>query len=428
MRRKKAGKTDSKKLTAVSPEAGAARGAFSSSNAGTAQGTLQAASANSGTSGGTAKAKKSGRLASKGKSGDLSLVLLTVILVMFGTVMIFSASYYKSISDVGDPYVYLKRQAIWAIAGFIGMWIVSKIDYHVWGRLFKVIPLLCLVLLGLLLTPLGQESGGAVRWLAIGPITIMPGELAKIGLIVFVAGYFDKYPKRAYDFWKGVVPVVIVTGVYAGLIMLQPNMSTAFTVVFIAGGMLLVSGAKWAHLGILAGGAGVAGVAFIFTDPDGYRFSRVTSFLDPFADAMNSGWQVVQSLLAMGTGGLTGLGLGNSIQKNLYLPEPQNDFILAIIGEELGFVGILSLMIVYMILIWRGCHVAMNAKDYMGMMMAAGITIMIGIQVVINIAVVTSSFPPTGVILPFVSYGGNALMIFMGAMGILINISKSSKL
>ena len=143
---------------------------------------------------------------------------------------------------------------------------------------------------------------------------------------------------------------------------------------------------------------------------------------------MNSGWQVVQSLLAMGTGGLTGLGLGNSIQKNLYLPEPQNDFILAIIGEELGFVGILSLMIVYMILIWRGCHVAMNAKDYMGMMMAAGITIMIGIQVVINIAVVTSSFPPTGVILPFVSYGGNALMIFMGAMGILINISKSSKL
>ena len=306
------------------------------------------------------------------------------------------------------------------------MWITSKIDYHVWGRLYKIIPVICLVLLGLLFTPLGIEAGGAVRWIGAGPITVMPGEIAKLGLIVFVAGYFDRYPKRAYDFWKGIVPVVIVAVAYAGLIMLQPNMSTAFTVVFIAGGMLLVSGAKWRHLGLLAGGAGVAGVAFIFLDTDGYRFARFTSFLDPFADALGNGWQVVQSLLAMGTGGLTGLGLGNSVQKNLYLPEPQNDFILAIIGEELGLAGILILMAVYMALIWRGCHIAINASDYLGMMMASGITIMIGIQVVMNIAVVTSSFPPTGIILPFVSYGGNALLIFMGAMGVLLNISKSS--
>ena len=340
MRRKRAGKTESDNIAAID---------------------------------GQPEAIKVKKPAKKGKTGDLSLLLLTVVLVMFGTVMIFSASYYKSISDAGDPYVYLKRQVMWAAIGFVGMWIVSKIDYHIWGRLFKVIPLLCIALLALLFTPLGQEAGGAIRWIAVGPITIMPGELAKIGLIVFIAGYFDKYPKRAFDFWKGVIPVVLLTGVYAGLIMMQPNMSTAFTIVFIAGGMLLVSGAKWSHLGILAGGAAVAGVAFIFTDPDGYRFSRITSFLDPFADALGSGYQVVQSLLAMGTGGLTGLGLGNSIQKNLYLPEPQNDFILAIIGEELGFVGILGLMIVYMILIWRGCHVAMNAKDYMGMMMAAGI-------------------------------------------------------
>lgn len=362
------------------------------------------------------------------KTGDLSLLLLTVILVVFGVVMIFSASYYKSISDAGDPYLYLKRQLMWAAIGFVGMWILSKIDYHIWGGLYKIIPLLCVGLLALIFTPLGQEAGGAVRWVGVGPITIMPGEVAKVGLIIFVSGYFARYPKRAMDFWKGIVPVVAVTGVYAGLIMMQPNMSTAFTIVFIAGGMLLVAGARWSHLGILVGGAAVAGVAFIFTDPDGYRFSRITSFLDPFADPLGSGYQVVQSLLAMGTGGLTGLGLGNSIQKNLYLPEPQNDFILAIIGEELGFVGVIALMTVYMILIWRGCHVAMNAKDHMGMMMAAGITIMIGIQVIINIAVVTSSFPPTGVILPFVSYGGNALLIFMGAMGILLNISKSSKL
>lgn len=368
------------------------------------------------------------KLPQGGKGGDLWLVLLTVILTVFGTVMIFSASYYKSISEAGDPYVYLKRQVIWVVAGFIAMWVLSKIDYHVWGRLYKVIPIVCVILLVLLFTPLGREAGGAVRWIGIGPITIMPGEIAKLGLIVFVAGYFDRYPKRAGDFWRGVVPVVALTAVYAGLIMKQPNMSTAFTIVFIAGGMLLVAGTRWSHLGILAGAAGVAGVGLIFMDSDGYRFARFTSFLDPFADAQGDGWQVVQSLLAMGTGGLTGLGLGNSIQKNLYLPEPQNDFILAIIGEELGFVGILGLMIVYMVLIWRGCHVAINAADYMGMMMAAGITIMIGIQVVMNIAVVTSSFPPTGIILPFVSYGGNALLIFMGAMGILLNISKSSDL
>lgn len=360
--------------------------------------------------------------------GDLLLVLLTVILVMFGTVMIFSASYYKSISDAGDPYIYLKRQLVWVAAGFVAMWFLSKIDYHIWGRLYKVIPVVCLILLMLIFTPLAVDAGGATRWIGIGPITIMPGEIAKFGLIIFVAGYFDRYPKRATDFWQGVMPVVVVAGAYAGLIMLQPNMSTAFTVIFIAGGMLLVSGVRGNHLGILAGAAGVAGVAFIFLDTDGYRFARFTSFLDPFADSLGSGWQVVQSLLALGTGGLTGLGIGNSIQKNLYLPEPQNDFILAIIGEELGFIGVLTLMIVYTVLLWRGCHIAINASDYLGMMMAAGITIMIGIQVIINIAVVTSSFPPTGVILPFVSYGGNALLIFMGAMGILLNISKSSEL
>jgi len=370
--------------------------------------------------------KKQFRFLPEEKSGDLWLILLTVVLVTFGTVMIFSASYYKSISEAGDPYAYLKRQLMWVAVGFVAMWVLSKIDYHIWGKLYKVIPILCIGLLALIFTPLGIEVNGAVRWVGAGPITIMPGEIAKMGLIIFVAGYFDRYPKRAYSFWQGVIPVVMLAAVYAGMIMLQPNMSTAFTIVFIAGGMLLVSGVKWRHMGILAGGAGVAAAAMIFTDSDGYRLSRITSFLDPFAHALDDGWQVVQSLLALGTGGLTGLGLGNSIQKNLYLPEPQNDFILAIIGEELGLVGVLCLMAVYMVLIWRGCHVAINAKDYMGMMMASGITIMIGIQVILNIAVVTSSFPPTGIILPFVSYGGNALLIFMGAMGILLNISKSS--
>ena len=308
------------------------------------------------------------------------------------------------------------------------MYAASNIDYHWWGRMYKPIVVLCFILLGLVFTPLGLEANGATRWIGIGPFTLMPGELAKVGLITFVVGYFSKYPNRATDLWNGILPVVLLGGAYAGLMMLQPNMSTAFTVVFIAAGMLFVAGAKMQHLGMLSGAVGVLGVAFIALDRDGYRFARFTSFLDPFADALGNGWQVVQSLLAMGTGGLFGRGLGNSIQKNLYLPEPQNDFILAIIGEELGFVGIAAMMAVFMALVWRGCHIAMNAKDYMGMMLASGITIMIGVQVILNIAVVTSSFPPTGIILPFVSYGGNALVIFMGAMGILLNISKSSDL
>lgn len=359
-------------------------------------------------------------------TGDLSIVLLVAILTIFGTLMIFSASYYYSISQYDDPYHYLTRQLIWLAAGTFGMWLCSKIDYHFWARLWVIAFVIGLALLVLVLTPLGSSAYGATRWIEVGPVTIMPGEISKVCIILFITGFFSRHPKWAGDLKKGIIPVVIVTGIYGGLIMKQPNMSTAFTVCFIAGGMLLVAGAKWLHLIGLGGLAGVAAAAFIFLDTSGYRYKRFLSFLDPFEDPLDTGWNVVQSLLALGTGGLTGKGLGNSIQKNLYLPMPQNDFILAIIGEELGFIGILALVIVYLLLIWRGCHVAMNAKDLTGLLLASGIIIMVGVQVVINIAVVTSSMPPTGIILPFVSYGGNALLLFMGAMGILLNISKSS--
>ena len=363
----------------------------------------------------------------KQHTGDLSVVLLVMILTIFGTIMIFSASYYYAISNFGDPYHYLTRQLIWLAAGFVAMWICSKIDYHFWVRFWLIAYLAGMALLVLVLIPgVGSSAYGATRWIQLGPITIMPGEIVKVGIILFITGYFSRHPKWASDIKKGIVPVLFVTVIYGGLIMLQPNMSTAFTVCFIVGGMLLVAGARWMHLGTLAGGAVAAGVLLILVDTSGYRYQRFLSFLDPFDDPLDTGYNVVQSLLALGTGGLTGLGLGNSVQKNLYLPMPQNDFILAIIGEELGFVGILGLVILYLLLVWRGCHIAINAKDLTGLLLAAGITIMVGVQVVINMAVVTSSMPPTGIILPFVSYGGNALLIFMAAMGILVNISKSA--
>lgn len=359
-------------------------------------------------------------------TGDLSIVLLVAILTIFGTLMIFSASYYYSISQYDDPYHYLTRQVAWLIMGAIAMWAISMIDYHVWARLWVIAYVVGFVLLILVLTPLGSSAYGATRWIAIGPITIMPGEIAKICMILFLTGFFSKHPKWATSFKKCILPVGAATAAYAVLILLQPNMSTAFTVVFIVGGMLLVAGARYLHLGELVVAAGSLGLVLIFADRSGYKYKRLLSFLDPFEDPLDTGWNVVQSLLALGTGGLTGRGLGNSIQKNLYLPMPQNDFILAIIGEELGFIGVFLLIIVYLLLIWRGCHIAINAKDLTGLMLASGIIIMIGVQVIINIAVVTSSMPPTGIILPFVSYGGNAQLILMGAMGILLNISKSS--
>lgn len=358
------------------------------------------------------------------ETGDLSIALIVAVLVIFGTIMIFSASYYPSGTNNYNPYYFLKRQLIWVVAGTIAMWVCAKIPYHFWASMWLIAPAVCTVLLILVLTPLGTTTYGSTRWIQLGPITIMPGELAKLGMIFFITGFFSRHPKWIEKFFKGVVAVIAVAGMFTLLIMLQPNMSTAFTILMIAGGMLLVAGIKWRHVGALALLAGFAAAVLIISSQ--YRMDRITSFLDPFNDPQNDGWQVIQSLLALGTGGLTGLGLGNSVQKNMYLPMAQNDFILAIIGEELGFVGIFLLIVMYLLLVWRGCHVAMNAADYTGMLLASGLIMMVGIQVVLNIAVVTASFPPTGVVLPFVSYGGNALMIFMASMGIIINISKSS--
>ena len=357
--------------------------------------------------------------------GDLGLVLLVLILCVFGIIMVFSASYYASINETGSPYAYLRRQLLWFAMGLAAMIVASRIDYHFWQRFSFIFYIVGLgLLLALFIPGIGVEINGATRWIGVGPITIMPGEIAKITLILYLSGILAKSPRMLDDIW-GVAGVVFATGIYAALILKQPNMSTAATVVFIAGGLMLVAGAKIWQLFLLAGLGFAGGVALIFSSE--YRHDRFLSFLDPFADSLGNGFQAVQSLLALGTGGFFGQGLGNSVQKYLYLPEPQNDFITAIIGEEIGFVGLILLMAVYLLLIWRGCKAAMNAPDLYGMMLATGISVMIGVQVCINIAVVTSSMPPTGVILPFVSYGGNALMLLMGLMGILWNVTRQSE-
>ncbi len=350
-------------------------------------------------------------------------------LTIFGVAMVFSASYYYALNDPdAGPYYYLIRQGAWALVGFVVLIAFSKMDYHLWGN--KTIALIIVVgsllLFGALFTPLGITMNGATRWINVG-ITIMPGEIAKLAAIIGVSAYFAVDPKMVLSIKKGVAPVFLLAGIYALLIYLQPNLSTAFVVAGIIIGIAVLAGMKWRYVIGALGAIGTAIVSLVVVAPESYHASRLTSFIDPFEDSLGEGFQAVQSLLSLGSGGLFGVGLGKSVQKNLYLPEPQNDFILAIIGEELGFIGIVILMAAYAWLIYRGFKVAINAKDYLGMLLAGGITGMLGIQVVINVAVVTSSMPCTGITLPFISYGGNAMLLFMASMGILLNISCHQK-
>ena len=306
----------------------------------------------------------------------------------------------------------------------------SHINYKYYKRFAPLILLLSFLLLVAVLTPLGFSSGGATRLIRLGPISIMPGEVAKLAVIIFAAAYLSTDSKLILSFRSGVLPMLAVMVVFGGLIIRQPNLSTAITVCGIIAGIMFIAGLQWRYvISALVLGSGAIGFLVAFGDKIGgaHWKKRIVSFMDPFADALGDGFQVVQSLLALGSGGLFGLGLGKSIQKNLYLPEPQNDFILAIIGEELGFVGVLALLIVYMLLIWRCFHICLNAPDRFSMLMCGGITVMLALQVILNVAVVTSSMPPTGIALPFISYGGNSLWIFMASMGIMLNVSKKSR-
>ena len=354
---------------------------------------------------------------------DFALIITTTLLVVFGVVMVFSASYYNSINDYGTPYSYLISQGKYALTGFIIMYVASKIDYRLWRRMAIPFAVIGLVLLGLIFSPLGVEVNGATRWLGLAGITIMPGEIAKAVMIMLCATYFSRDMKRARGI-IGLAPIVLYTVGVCVLIVKQPNLSTAITVFLIAVGIAFVAGLQWRYIALMGAGIVVGSYYLIYIDK-GYWHSRMASFLDPFADALGDGFQVVQSLLALGTGGLWGKGLGQSIQKNLYLPEPQNDFILAIIGEELGFLGIAALIMVFAILVWRIFYISLQSKDNFGMLLGSGVGIMIGVQVILNIAVVTSSMPPTGIALPFISAGGNALWIFLGLIGIVLNISRS---
>lgn len=294
-------------------------------------------------------------------------------------------------------------------------------DYRNLKRFSGILLIISFVSLLLVLTSMGVNINGSRRWLYIG-INVMPSEFAKLSIIIFCANslsYTQKYIKKLV---RGILPYIFLIGVFGVLIMLQPNLSTTITIALIVFAMLFVAGMRWLHIAIF----GVTGVLGVFTLAMSaeYRMKRMLSFLDPFADPLGDGFQVVQSFYAFGSGGVFGVGVGQSIQNKLYIPEPQNDFIFATIAEELGFIGASFVLILFLILIYRGIKIAMNCPNAFGMYLATGITAMIAIQVMMNIGVTTSLIPVTGVPLPFISYGGSYMLVSLSAMGILLNISR----
>ena len=360
------------------------------------------------------------------KSADFILLFAVLTLLAIGIIMIFSASSIRGEEMFNDSYHFLKRQAVFAVIGLIVMAIVMNIDYHIFEKYAKYIILFAIVLLALVLIPgIGKKVGGSRRWLGIAGLGGQPSEVAKLALIMYIAQFYTRKNNLIKSFKKGILPILIVTGIIFMLILIEPDLGTASLILAIVFVMLFANGAKIWHL-IGLGMVSVPAVFyFIYSEP--YRKERFLAFLDPWSDPLDTGYHIIQSLLALGSGGLFGVGLGNSHQKFLYLPEPGTDFIFAIIGEELGFLATLLVILLYLVVAWKGLKISYNTKDRFGSILAMGITVMIIVQAILNIAVVTASMPITGITLPFISYGGSSLVMFLFSVGILLNISKNQE-
>lgn len=363
----------------------------------------------------------------KNKSLDYGLLIVVLVLLAIGLVTVLSASAHYSLRTEGDSYFYVKKQLKFAVLGIISMLIISKLDYRIFNsRISYALLAVALVLLCLVFVPgIGVTRNDATRWIRIGGFQFQPSEIMKVAIIFFIATMISKNPKKIKKFWTGLVPYLALLGVVCVLLLKEPHMSAAAIIAVIVIAMIFVAGAKMKHLVPigLAGGIG----AFILAYTSEYRWKRVMIFLDPWQDARGDGYQIIQSLYAIGSGGLFGVGLGKSVQKYLYIPEPHNDFIFAIWAEEMGLFGVILIILLFGIFIWRGITIALKAPDIFGSLIATGVTVMIGIQAIFSIAVVSSSMPVTGIPLPFFSYGGTALLILLSCVGILLSVSRQAR-
>lgn len=355
---------------------------------------------------------------------DFTLVITILLLLGIGLVMVLSASSPSALAESGNSYAYFSKQLIFGILGIFVMLFISKIDYRFYQKFYKhalIFSILSLVLVMLI----GKEVNGAKRWIEITKtLSIQPSEMVKILMIIFYAGLLVKNRDELDKYGKGFFKHLLFLAPIIGLLILQPHLSASIVIIGIISIMMIVAGCKFKHFLFtgLAGGVPLLTAAIAFSP---YRLERFVTFLDPWKDASDSGWQVIQSLYAIGSGSLFGVGLGDSKQKYLYIPEPHNDFIFSILSEEIGFIGCTVVLILFAIFIWRGILIAIKAPDMFGSLLAVGITSLVAIQVIINVAVVTSSMPATGMPLPFFSYGGTALFILLCEMGILLNISRA---
>lgn len=352
---------------------------------------------------------------------DLGILYTILILLAIGVVMIYSASSFYSMFHYNDSMFYLKKQAIMALLGLGAMIFMMNFDYH---RLKKVTPKLLIITVPLLIAVFFFPAvNGARRWIQLGGLSFQPSELTKYVVVLFLALSIDIKGDGIKDFWTGIVPYLGLSGFFAALVLAEKNLSIAAIIMIVTFILLFVAGGRIKHLfGIVLPALFSLAIFFIFSSD--YRRARMLNFIDPWKDAAGDGYQLIQSFYALGSGGITGLGLGQSRQKTLYMPEPHNDFIFSIIGEELGLIGCLFIVSLFIIFIWRGVRIAIKAKDTYGKLLAMGITSIIAVQAIINIAVVTGSMPVTGVPMPFISYGGTSLVINLTAMGILLNISR----
>jgi cell division protein FtsW len=357
---------------------------------------------------------------------DNVLLISALALMSLGLTMVFISSHVMAQSHYHDPYFFIKRQGVYALAGLAALFAARVVNYRRYQAIVYPVLFLSLVTLLLVFVPgIGSKVRGAARWLRLGPVTLQPSEFAKLAMVLFLAYSLARKQDKMKYFSIGFMPHMIVAGLFIALIAKEPDFGTAMTLAALVFVMLLVGGVRLAY--IMGAFFSVAALATMMVLRDPKKFNRILSFLDPWKYGQDVGYQLKQSLLAIGSGGLFGLGPGQSRAKLFYLPDAHTDFILAIFSEELGFIGVLLILALFMILVYRGILLSLRAPDAFGSYLALGLTLLIGLQAGINMGVVTGLFPTKGLSLPFLSYGGSSLMATLAAVGILLNISSQIK-
>lgn len=365
--------------------------------------------------------RKRGLIRDEGKI-DITFLAFVLILLTVGLVMLFSASYAYSYAYYNNSYKFITRQALFAVVGVIAMFVTSRIDYHVWRKFAWIVYVITLAMLVVLLIMPPMVSGMDVkRWVVIGPVNFQPSEAAKFAVILLFSSLISANYKQMKSL-KFIIFLVFLLGLTCGLIVLEPHLSATILVFSIGVVLMIIGGLQKRY--IVIGGIGGVGLLAAGITIVGYSSDRIKYWLDPWADSVGKGFQTIQSLLAIGSGGILGRGIGQSRQKYLWVPEPHNDFIFSIVCEELGLVGAVLIIILFCLLVWRGFTIAMRSPDKFGSLLAIGLTFQVGLQAMLNIWVVTNTIPNTGISLPFFSYGGTSLLILLAEMGIVLSVSR----